>query len=113
MIKSPILEKKLYGIQELIKLTASVTRSAALSAMKDAPAAQAKKRLMPEDVCSWLIKNQVIEYLLSDYFHDEIIKRCHDLIIFMSNNKMFPINLIDVIWNAQKNQHESTIEAIQ
>ena len=39
------------------------------------------------------------------------MKRCHDIIKFLCKYKQFPINLIDNLWEAIVDKHETTVRA--
>ena len=54
----------------------------------------------------------MIEILIGDSIHTEIIKRCHDIIKFMCNHNAFPIKTIDIIWKACADKHETTLRAL-
>lgn len=70
------------------------------------------KYLNPEIFTKWILDNKVIEYIIGDSIQTEIIKRCHDIIKFMCNHNAFPVRMIDIIWAACVDKHETTVRAM-
>ena len=67
--------------------------------------------LTPNILTDWIIRNKILELLIGDSLHIEILKRCHDVIKFLCKHHSFPINLLDNLWNAIIDQHETTVRA--
>lgn len=65
-----------------------------------------------ETFLNWIIENKVIEHLLGESMHLELVKRCHDLLIFMCKNKKMPPQLVIHIWNACEAKHDSLVRGI-
>ncbi len=68
--------------------------------------------MTPEIFIDWIIKNKVIELLIGDSLHIELIKRCHDIIKFMCKYQKFPLEMLEILWDAIKDKHETIVQAI-
>ena len=104
---SPYLEKKLKGINEIKEISDKIEKSCYIMGFD-----KSSQYLTPELFIEWIIKNKVIELLIGDSLHIEIIKRCHDIIKFMCKYGHFPLEMLDIIWDACRDKHETTVQAL-
>lgn len=71
------------------------------------------RKINPKEFTEWIISNQIIDHLLGDSLHVEIVRRCHEILRFMCVYKQFPVELIDTIWNScGADKHEAIVSAI-
>lgn len=85
-LKSPYLEKRVKGVTEIKDLTEKI------DGMK-------KRSISKNDLVKFIKENNIIEtLLLGDSVHSELIKRCADIVVFLSRNNAFPVDMIDKIW---------------
>jgi hypothetical protein len=66
----------------------------------------------PEVLLKWLRDNQVLEYILSESSHIEVIKRSTSIIKFLSSNNSFTYEHLDLLWKCQEDKHEATVLGI-
>lgn len=71
------------------------------------------RRITSQEFADWVVQNKIVDLLLGDSMHVEIVRRCHDIIRFMSTCDQFPLSLIDTIWNScGSDKHEAIVSAI-
>jgi hypothetical protein len=102
-LKSPFLEKKLKGLNEINEIIEKVDNHEFQNADKT-------YYLTPSILADWLISNKILEMLIGE-LHIEILKRCPEVIKFLCKQQSFPLNLLDNLWNAIIDQHETTVRA--
>ena len=96
-LKSPYLEKRVKGVTEIKDLTERI------DGIK-------KRSISKIELVKFIKENQIIEtLLLGDSVHCELIKRCADIVVFLSKNNAFAIEMIDRIWESNQGKHETTI----
>ncbi len=100
LLRCPFLEKKLKGITEIKEISERVD-------FAQSPYEQDKgtKYLTPDLLTQWILDNQVVQLLLGDSIHMEIIKRCHEVLKFLIKYNKFPLSIIDTIFTAVANKH--------
>jgi hypothetical protein len=71
------------------------------------------RKINAKEFTEWIIANNIIDHLLGDSLHVEIIRRCHEILRFMCAYQQFPVGLIDTIWNScGADTHEAIVSAI-
>ena len=99
--RSPFLEKKLKGITEIKEISEKVDAS-----MCATDNSQRTINYLTSDIyINWIAKERVLETLLGDSIHIELIKRCHDIIKFLCKYNRFPLDLIETIFDSLQNKH--------
>jgi ubiquitin carboxyl-terminal hydrolase 9/24 len=85
-LKSPYLEKRVKGVTEIKDLTERI------ELMK-------KRTISRAELVKFIKENQILEtLLLGDSVHCELVKRCSEIVIFLTRNNAFAVDMIDKIW---------------
>lgn len=66
----------------------------------------------PEKLRSFIIKQKLIEYILGEDFHVEILKRSKPLFRFLSQNGGLSKEYIDLLWKHNEDIHESNKKTV-
>ena len=117
-LKSPFFEKKLKGVNEIKEISERIEQTENNSSSSTEnyyyPISRKKfmKYLNSEIFLKWISENNVVEILLGDSMHVEIIKRCHDILIFMCKRKFMPPDIINHIWKAGEGKHDSLVRVL-
>ena len=58
---------------------------------------------------NWIAKEKMIDILLGDSTHDEMIKRSNIVLKFLNDNNAIDINILNTLWKSQEGKHEETV----
>jgi hypothetical protein len=112
-LKSPFLEKKLKGINEIKDICERLEISIVDKYPRDNYRSYDNnnysqlKYLTPDIFVNWFIENRILEFILGDSIHLEIIKRCHEIFKFICKRKEVSEELVVSIWNASLGKFRS------
>jgi len=67
------------------------------------------KHLSAKFFIEWIFQNKIIELILGDSIHTEIIKRCHEILKFVAKYETIPLSLLERLWNTCEGKHETTL----
>lgn len=96
-LKSPVMKKRLVGISE-IKSIIEMTADSARRSWPDEYAPAKARWLKPDYLCRWIHSNQLVEYLLGDSSHVELIKRSGSILRFLSLHKQLAQEHLELLW---------------
>lgn len=109
-LKSSNMKKRLTGINEIKGIVeATGNRGMKTNSWHDDSPRQASRWLKPEYLVKWINENQLIEYILGDSSHVEVIKRSSSVLIFLSDNGQLTKDHLDLLWKSLENKHEATV----
>lgn len=115
-LKSSFFEKRIKGVNEIKEICERIEYSQNYSSHDNyyyqISRRRSMKYLTSEIFLKWLSENQVVEIILGDSMHVEIVKRCHDIIIFMCKHKYMPPGIINHIWQAGEGKHDSLVRVL-
>ena len=60
----------------------------------------------------WIKKEKLIEYLLSDSSHGELIKRASQILKFMGEQNALDDEILNLLWKCQEGKHEETVRIV-
>ena len=66
-------------------------------------------------MCNWLKENKVIEIIIGEGAHIEVVRRCDSILKFAAKNAQdyfFDAAMVDLIWRCQQGKHEETVRAV-
>ena len=107
-LKSTVMKKRLAGINEI----KSIIEMTADSSRQNWPyeySPRKSKWLKPDYLCRWIYDNKLVEYLLSDSSHVELIKRSGSILRFLSSNKQLTKDHLELLWKWQDGKHEANV----
>lgn len=110
-LKSSNMKKRLTGINEIKSIVESTTNRRVKTSSwdyDDSPR-QVSRWIKPEYLVKWIQDNELIEYILGDSSHVEVIKRAPSVLIFLSNNGSLTKDHLDLLWKSQEDKHEATV----
>lgn len=66
-----------------------------------------------DEFAAWIIEARILDQLLGDSLHVEIVRRCHEIIRLLANFQRLPLQLIEAIWNScGADKHEAIVSAV-
>lgn len=71
--------------------------------------------LNTQNLCKWLKDERVIEIILGEGAHIEIVKRCDSILKFVAKNAQqlfFDASLVDLTWRCQLGKHEEMVRTV-
>lgn len=111
-LKSTNMKKRLNGINEvkhIIEMTSGFMRP---GIPQDFDSPRRARWLKPEYLCKWIKDNDLIEYLLGETSHIEVIKRSTTVLKFLTHYKQLTKEHLDLLWKCQEDKHEATVLGI-
>ena len=108
------LEKKLRGITRIKELAEKIdmyeyqSKNPNPSETTSNPS-QIPKHLSAKVFIEWIFQNKIIELILGDSIHTEIIKRCYVILKFVAKYESIPLSLLELLWNSCEGKHETTL----
>ena len=110
-LRSSNMKKRLTGINEIKSIVESTgNRGIKTSSWHDDDSPRTTSRwLKPEYLCKWIHDNKLIEYLLGDTSHVEVIKRSSSVLIFLSKYEQLTKHHLDLLWKSLEDKHEATV----
>lgn len=103
------MKKRLNGINEIKSIIESTSDSVRKSHWQDEDSPRRSRWLKPEYLCKWINDNKLVEYLLGDSSHVEVIKRSTTVLRFLSHNQQLTKGHLDLLWGALEDKHEATV----
>ena len=112
-LRSPEMKKKLIGINEIKSIVRSTERVGSRMMQhswqdNDSPRVNSRW-LKPEYLIQWINDNKLVEYLLGDSTHIEVIKRSASVLIFLANHNHLTADHLEFLWKSQEDKHEATV----
>ena len=117
-MRAPNLEKRLAGLTEIKDLiNISMRKLEYMEQMQEregtaeappSPSAWTN----PDLLVDWLQREQVVELIFGEGLHDQVVRRCHEVLRFLALRGAFDGRLLDLIWRASLDKHESVKQAI-
>ena len=113
-LKSSNMKKRLNGINQIKSIIEFTERSSSSSDhmrrhWQDDDSPRVSRWLKPEYLCNWLLENQLLEYILGENSHVEVVKRSTSVLKFLSNCKALTKDHLDLLWKCQEDKHEATV----
>ena len=103
------MKKRLNGINEIKAIIESTTDLFVRRSWKDDDSPRKSRWLKPEYLCKWISDNKLVEYILGDSSHIEVIKRSATVLQFLSHNKQLTQHHLDLLWKSLEDKHEATV----
>jgi hypothetical protein len=107
-LRSSNMKKRLNGITE-IKNIIEMTSDSIRRTWQDEDQPRKARWLKPEYLCKWIQENHLLEYLLGESSHIEVIKRSTSVLKFLSHNRQLTKEHLDLLWKCQEDKHEATV----
>ena len=119
-LRAPNLEKRLSGLSEIKELIA-------VSVRKDEYMEDVRERVRqgqqpppppplpwttPDLLVQWVRKMQVVELIFGEGLHDQVVRRCVDVLVFLAMRGALDERVLDMVWRASLDKHESVKQAI-
>ena len=70
------------------------------------------KSYSPDNFITWVLNNMILEAILNDNAHAELIKRSAKLFKFLTRRNALSKNMIDLLWKCQQDKYEDIVLAI-
>ena len=96
MLKSNYLEKRIKGLNEINSSLESLL-------------SEENSCLAVEDLSSWIVDEEVVETILNERPHIELIKRSRYLLMFMAKYKLIKKQHLWMLWNCCSGKHDSLV----
>ncbi len=103
-VRSPFLEKRIRGMNEIDRI---------IELVKDDEICKmnTKREMTGIEMAEWLIQSQLIEQVLEERPHVELIKRCPKILTFLATHGQIPEKYLNKLWQATKGKHDSILKA--
>ena len=114
LLKSPFLEKQLNGLADIKRLIERVNQASNNynNSYRDKEPMQALRWLNAELLSKWIIDNKILEMILSENAHAELVKRLGTILIFLAKQKKINPDIIDLLWRCQQGKHEDIVRVV-
>jgi ubiquitin carboxyl-terminal hydrolase 9/24 len=110
MIKSPYLEKRLTGLQQIRTFIDKLNRE--IFNYQTQQRLRPPKFISKEFLRTWIIDNNVIDILLSpNSTHSELVKRVPSVLKFLLQEGL-PEEMIRKLWTCQVGKHEEMVRVV-
>ena len=109
LIESPFLEKRLNGLSEIRNMIEKVDDYLEQKHYK--PFRQAFS-LSSDDLADWMKQNSILEKILNENAHAELIKRTSTILIFLAKKERLTKEIIELLWKSQQDKHEDIIRVV-
>lgn len=110
-LSSSNMKKRLNGINE-IKTIIEMTSDHMHRGWRDDDSPRRAKWLKPEFLCNWIHENRLLELLLGESSHIEVVKRSTTVLKFLSLQKQLTMEHLDLLWKCQEGKHEATVMGV-
>ena len=101
MVKCNYFEKRIKGLSEISDIVESFYKKNDL----------AKSKITKDELKDWIIGNNILELVINDRPHPELIKRASVIIRFLTQNKVIQKSHIEMIWSSMQGKHDSYVRA--
>lgn len=101
MIRSNYFEKRIKGLSEINTVIENI----------DKKSEQTKSRISREELKEWILKNNLIELVVNDRPHVELIKRSSTIFKFLAQCHALNTSFLDILWRSMEGKHDSYIRA--
>lgn len=118
---SPILEKRLLGLADIKKACDNVLEKESAAAASAGSSAAAHHRaalsracwLTSEHLCTWIRKNEIMQWLYGRSIHIELVRRSLDILKFLAATNNLSADDLQIVWDSANNQHESLVRVVR
>ena len=108
-IESPYLEKRLNGLTEIKRMIDTVDPTI----LQIACSRNTKlKYITSDDLVNWVIQSNILEKIINENAHAELIKRTSPILIFLAKRDKITNEIIDLLWKCQHEKHEDIIRVV-
>ena len=104
MLNCNYLEKRIKGLNEINSAIESLF-------MRESTFQQVTVRLSPDKMKNWLVERKVVELVLKDRPHVEIIKRSGTILQFLAKFKLIEHSHLEALWDSSHGKHDSLVRA--
>eukprot|EP01022_Parablepharisma_sp_SALTPOND_P000568 TRINITY_DN102_c1_g2_i1.p1 TRINITY_DN102_c1_g2~~TRINITY_DN102_c1_g2_i1.p1 ORF type:complete len:1279 (+),score=158.36 TRINITY_DN102_c1_g2_i1:13122-16958(+) len=112
-IQSPYLEKRLQGIAEIRKMIERVEPPATNQRFMTQPLVLHKPPwFTSEYLAKWILNNKILDIILGEGVHPELIKRTTHILAFLAKKDMLTNELLDLLWKCQQDKHEDIVRVV-
>ena len=121
-MRSQNLEKRLYGLGEIKEIiNTSLRKHEYHQSLREREADGGGPQQLPpspstwstpEMIVAWLQREQLVELIFGEGLHDQVVRRCQEVLRFLALCNAFDQRLLDIVWRASLDKHESVKQAI-
>ena len=106
-VQSGSLEKRLNGLADIRKLIERVeyTSHFAVQQTRDG-------WLNAEYLTRWIVENKILEMILNENAHAELIRRTSFVFSYLARKKALTVGMLELLWKCQQDKHEDIIRVI-
>ena len=109
MLKSPFLERKIKAMNEFKEFIDRADPSIEVRKLGDK---KPFKYITQEKLKNWLIQQQVIEYILGDETHVELLKRSSTFFNFLCQTNGLSNEYLNLLWKSSDGKYEDYVRAV-
>lgn len=102
MIKSNYFEKRIKGLSEINTIIESIEKKSE---------SMMKNRISRDELKDWILKNNLVELVVNDRPHVELIKRSSTIFRFLAQSRALEAENLEILWRSMDGKHESYIRA--
>jgi hypothetical protein len=107
-IQSSSLEKRLNGLADIKKLIDRIEHSQRFMyqpILKDT-------WFTGDYLAKWILEQKVMEAILNENAHSELVRRSVHILIFLAKKKMLNTSMLELLWKCQHDKHEDIIRGV-
>eukprot|EP01022_Parablepharisma_sp_SALTPOND_P026524 TRINITY_DN64327_c6_g1_i1.p1 TRINITY_DN64327_c6_g1~~TRINITY_DN64327_c6_g1_i1.p1 ORF type:complete len:2209 (+),score=297.78 TRINITY_DN64327_c6_g1_i1:12673-19299(+) len=108
-LQSSSLEKRLNGLADIKKLIDRVEYSQRFAYQS---MVVKESWLNADYLAKWIIEQKVLETILNENAHAELIRRSAHILTFLAKQKAVTEGIIELLWKCQQDRHEDIIRAV-
>lgn len=129
-LRTPNLEKRLHGLSEIKEMIAQVLRKQEyLQSVEQVERDRAEReqrphrgpapalllqmaQASPDLLVEWIEREKVVELIFGEALHDQLVRRCVEILGFLATQGKMNSRLLSLMWRASMDKHECVTQAI-
>lgn len=101
MLKCNYFEKRIKGLSEINSVIEAFDKKVEIN----------KSKISKDELKDWVLRNNLMELVINDRPHVELIKRSSVIFRFLAENKSLNPSHLDMLWGSMQGKHDSYIRA--
>lgn len=125
-LKAPNLEKRLFGLSDIKDMISLSLRKQEY--LKSLERNEHERKLRQRTACpnellsasaastellvEWLQRERIVELIFGEGLHDQLVRRCVEVLCFLAARNAMDVRLLELVWRASLGKHESVQQTV-